>query len=92
MTDFYTQQMAWICSHHGTSVPAVSVGLLLLMCAPWVESYGTPYTETDRDRYDPRDHHQNTEYHRDTRYQQHNTQHLIHTTMNSSQSTSQTNE
>lgn len=65
--------MAWICSHHGTPVPAMSVGLLLLMCATWAEPYRTPYTVTDRDQYNPRDHHQNTEYHRDTRYQQHNT-------------------
>ncbi|MCJ8738657.1 hypothetical protein PDJAM_G00038250 [Pangasius djambal] len=58
--------MAWICSHRGTSVPVVSVGLLLLMCATWAEPYRSPYTETDRDRYDPRDHHQNTDYHQDT--------------------------
>lgn len=66
--------MARMCGCHETPVPVMSVGLLLLMCAAWAEPYRTPYTETDRDGYDPRDHHQDTEdYHRDTRSQQHNT-------------------
>lgn len=81
--------MARLCSHHGTAVPVVSVGLLLLMCATWTEPYRTPYSETDSDQYDPRDHHQNTDNNRDTGYQQHNTKHLIHKTMNSLQSTTQ---
>ncbi|MCI4384416.1 hypothetical protein PGIGA_G00038360 [Pangasianodon gigas] len=63
---FSTLEMARICGHQETSVPVVSVGLLLLMCATWAEPYRPPYTETDRDRYDPRDHHQNTDYHQDT--------------------------
>ncbi|KAM9462254.1 complement C1q tumor necrosis factor-related protein 1 [Clarias gariepinus] len=57
--------MAWVCSHHGTPVPAVSVGLLLLMCATRIEPYSTPYTETDRDQYDSRNQHQTAD-HQDT--------------------------
>ncbi|XP_046710770.1 complement C1q tumor necrosis factor-related protein 1 [Silurus meridionalis] len=59
--------MAWICSHHGTPVPIVSLGLLVLMWATWAEPYRTTYTETDGNPYDPKDHQQNTDHHEDTR-------------------------
>ncbi|KAK2866524.1 hypothetical protein Q7C36_002580 [Tachysurus vachellii] len=55
--------MAQICSHHGTPVPAVTVGFLLLMCATWAEPYRTSFSETDHDRYEARNQ-QNTD-HRD---------------------------
>ncbi|XP_062859039.1 complement C1q tumor necrosis factor-related protein 1 isoform X2 [Trichomycterus rosablanca] len=59
--------MIQMCSDCGTSMPVVSVGLLLLVCARLTEPYRTSYPETERDAYDPRDHHQNTDHHPDTR-------------------------
>ncbi|XP_072523640.1 complement C1q tumor necrosis factor-related protein 1 [Salminus brasiliensis] len=56
-----------VCCGHGTPLPVVSVGLLVLVCAKWAEPYRTPYPEGDQERYDqPRDSRQETDYHRDS--------------------------
>ncbi|XP_036428413.1 complement C1q tumor necrosis factor-related protein 1 isoform X2 [Colossoma macropomum] len=57
--------MMQVCGGRGMPLPAVSVGVLLLVCAKWAEPYRTPHPEEDQDRYDPRDYRQETDYHRE---------------------------
>ncbi|XP_066521168.1 complement C1q tumor necrosis factor-related protein 1 [Hoplias malabaricus] len=58
--------MTQVCGGHGSLLLVVHVGMLVLVCAKWVESYRTPYPETDQDRHDPRDYRQDTDYNRDS--------------------------
>ncbi|XP_076855669.1 complement C1q tumor necrosis factor-related protein 1 [Brachyhypopomus gauderio] len=52
---------------HGTSLLVLGIGLLMLICTRWAESFRAPYTKEDEDRHDSGDYRQDSDQHRDLR-------------------------